>query len=378
MKRYIIGHGLDAWSFDEAYKVARDGDIIELEKGYNFTIPKGESRHLEKCITIEGHLEKNNEGILYTNTIYGEFILKSGAHVTLKNLWIEPDEDKAALMVEEMSILNMENVVLTTKVENYSVFILYADTGSTVYGCNLLVTNQGCFNGCEATFENSKFRDKVKLLNKSRVTFVNSILELPTQSNNSVHIEDSSANFVDCNISGSTQNDLFPTMWVIRSEVDLVNTMVSRESTVGEYVSALWMTDTSLLKSNGGNYSGLVLQGSTAHVEDLSIESCVDMDNGSLMLSKGILNFRAHYPERCNLYMEKNSIFRGEEIYLNKVINPNIYVGEKCTLSLNSLSFWDSSKKQLKSGDELLIAHPNSSVSVPSVKNMFFNDIESN
>lgn len=141
MARYLVGKNgflKKTWGFIQAVEAAGDGDIIELEEGFNPCYEQNnKSVTITKSITIEGH--PDNNGTL-TNAIDG-VVIKNGAIVTLKNLEVRKSVNKSNnIYVKEGAALITERVVLTsyaTMGENYPV--LYVENGSKVSFVNSLV-----------------------------------------------------------------------------------------------------------------------------------------------------------------------------------------------------------------------------------------------
>ena len=102
-KKNLFGRG-STWDFDQAIEASSDGDVIEIEAGFDpFNGQNNQSIVITKSITIQGHVENRENEHIYTNTIDG-IVVKGGATVTAQNICIQKNTDKSNAITVRMGL----------------------------------------------------------------------------------------------------------------------------------------------------------------------------------------------------------------------------------------------------------------------------------
>ena len=88
MARYLIGNSNDTWNFYQAYYACSPGDILELKENFHLILEDG-FFEIDKDLTLEGHVNFEDNTNYYTNKIVGRLNIKNKANVNINSLWLE-------------------------------------------------------------------------------------------------------------------------------------------------------------------------------------------------------------------------------------------------------------------------------------------------
>ena len=166
------------WELLDAINVAVDGDIIEVANSYYYE--SDNSIRIDKSISIIGEIVKseNNQKL---PTIYTGIFISNGAHVTIKNLILRRDREKANVVnIKEKSTFIGENLLIANTIEEGELYpVIYCDSSNLELNDIHLLENH---------------LDKHKLYgNNSEINIYNSLLK------STVYIEDCSLSLSETN-----------------------------------------------------------------------------------------------------------------------------------------------------------------------------------
>lgn len=132
------------WDFNDALQAADNGDTIEFVKDFSpYYEEDSKQIVIEKDITFIGQLHETEEESLHTNVINRIFI-KNEANVTLKNIHIKENNEKAnCLNIKEKASVTLENVFIeneSTSDKNYPLVHL-SENSTTLFNQVIIQAN---------------------------------------------------------------------------------------------------------------------------------------------------------------------------------------------------------------------------------------------
>lgn len=218
MARYLVGTGSNCWNFTDAYNAAKNGDIIEFDKGYTYELPSFSVQVIEKDLHFVGHVEKKAGNSTFHNVLNAYFDVTNGAKVTFENLWFKTSDNRVALSVTNGADVFCTNIYFEEQILNNEKFLLYASNNAKLHlnevGMKVVngsTTTVGVFSS-ELIIENSRILGQLDLEQGSRM-MMNSV-HLEHYTKNAICATDSRITVKSSTIKGgNTQNNL-PLIWL--------------------------------------------------------------------------------------------------------------------------------------------------------------------
>lgn len=350
MARYKVGPGTNTWNFGDAYQAAQDGDILEFEDGYYFSIPTDTFYRISKSITIEGVVVANeNGGRTFTTGIYGKLLIDNKSKVNIQNMWMRPNGERTCISITGQGTLHASTIVLENATPGNTYYLIYAEKAATVYLSDIEVIQTEEGRGLKfvgqstAEIQDSKLNCKVVGENAS-LKIENSIVDYDRS--NVIHISASSnLRVLESTIKSSapTESD-WPAVWVGNSELDVKNTVVTQS----EYHAAIYLKSRSKINLIDSEISSLEQRDSKVYLKNTTVDYIIALYDHSYLVAEDLVFIKGTWGKKINLYMGDRSIFIADKLHLDSVTNTVIRLKSHSHLYTNELVYVNGSVEQIK------------------------------
>lgn len=348
MGRYIVGNGSNTWNLADAYDAVVDGDIIEFERDFSFTL-SGDSWVIDKNITLCGYVEMNeNGGRTLFSSFYGAIIIAENADVVIENMCLYSIKEGSAIVVRKNGKLKLTGSIIGSNVADNNYVLIWNNGGQLdidnitltleVESKNISVGNNGVLN-----IRNSNNLFRVNS-NNSEISIVNS--RIINYSGNGVNVKESKVEIVDSYIEGSPADveQRYPVVWGGNSQVVIKNSRIIQPF----YTAAICLNDNSSLELENSTMTSLNVFESRVKLYNSIILESLFIRNFSLCISNGTLDIKGENSEKIEALIGNNSVLKGEEITLNRQCNPNFRLENNSLVRIKTLSTVNIDKKDVK------------------------------
>lgn len=350
MARYKVGVGVDAWDFSDAYQAARDGDILEFEEGYWYSLPSDKRYVIEKNLTFEGEVIHNQGGgRTFNNGCRACFKITKGAEVTFRNLWFYPSGNTVLFQLTEGGTLHLETIVLENDLADNKKCLVYADKKSSLEMVDVEVKHTE--NGEALKFIEESIlsvKDSQRLMckfiaNNARLRFENSAVTY--HNGNVLDANDYSViELISSTITSQAPLEkAWPAIWLENSEMISENSIVQYD----QYDSAIYLSKRSKLYSTDDELSSLKLNDSVAYLNNSELNYGLYANNLSHIFGKNTINFKGEMDSKIDLFLSKDSSFIAEKVNVNRVAHPNFRLKEGTFTHITVLEYSKGSVEDL-------------------------------
>lgn len=217
-------------------------DKIEFDSGFCYEKLDDQIIYITENLTFLGSINIDENGKrLFNNTIKCKFVIKNGAEVVFKNLWLESAGMGNVFVVEDASTLNLETVVVEDKVEGQKYAAIYIKGKSTINlddveiqesdSNQLIICEENSFLNvvnsdyfyCRLNIKNSVATIK----NSNLISEKGNVINISNDSN--VSIENSTITSL---ATINEENVTYPAIWVDNSQLKTNNCNVFHEECV--------------------------------------------------------------------------------------------------------------------------------------------------
>lgn len=332
MARYFVGRPKlfgngKIWDFTEAFESAQDGDVIELEAGFNTEGENLNSLQITRSISIEGTVDPRTGDL--TNNL-GNVFVSNGANVTLKNLILTDRQEGNVINVSGGSNVIAENVFLDSGNEYPTLYV----SESKVELHKGTINNEHDYAGSFQVNSSIALDD---------VTFNNSVEIINTEF---------TLNHVDI-----THNVAGPGMTLVdsRGSINESNIIGGYMGSDNSVYSSLYLTDAIVDITNSWLSSMFIFGNSYVRGNNLLImENTSIFETSSLDLSNSTIGGLEEYTQgRIDLFAGGSGQVKLSEIAFGNLTSPSIRVERKVRFDysgLHQLNF----KNPLNNLDDLL------------------------
>ena len=339
MARYLVGTGSNCWNFTDAYNAAKNGDIIEFDKGYTYELPSFSVQVIEKDLHFVGHVEKKEGNSTFHNVLNAYFDVTNGAKVTFENLWFKTSDNRVALSVTNGADVFCTNIYFEEQILNNEKFLLYASNNAKLHlnevGMKVVngsTTTVGVFSS-ELIIENSRILGQLDLEQGSRM-MMNSV-HLEHYTKNAICATDSRITVKSSTIKGgNTQNNL-PLIW-------LENVVWASESTSmvqPNYINSINLSENVLFSSQNDRITSINTYSSQVYLEQTTITDIILLNEKSFGVFRGEINFLGNNSEKIDLELNDNSAIFADCLVLHRSVEPNCRVSSSSYLQIKNLSY---------------------------------------
>ncbi|WP_432375426.1 AAA family ATPase [Lactiplantibacillus pentosus] len=351
MSNYLVGPDKknffgrrSTWDLDQAIEAASDGDVIEIEAGFNpFNSQNNQSMVITKNITIQGHMEKREGKRIYTNTIDG-IVVKDGATVTLQSICIQKSTDKSnAITVRNGSTVIAENIYLVNKAttgENYP--IVHVSENSNVQLSNVTVVTSKILDrkhciyvkDSELTIRDSLIGAEVFL---KHAQFISQNSQLVYKDGVVLSCnEKSTAQLSSSTLTGGKilTKKVYPCVHICDSKLVCHDCYINQP----KFNMALLVSD-GQLTIEGGEVDSISLDHTKATINETLIRESFAVRNSSKVAGKRIF-ILGRDNGKINLYVKSRSTIQVNHIIFGAVSNPNVKLERNVEFSKTALDYY--------------------------------------
>ena len=346
MNRYIVGNGSDTWDLADAYAAVVDGDIIEFEKGFSFDLSG--NWIIDKNITLCGYVETNADGgrTLY-GWFYGKIVIAENTDVVIEDMCLYSNKEGNAIVVRKGGKLSLKGSIVGSTLNDNPYYLIWNNGGQLDID-NLTLALEGNSKSI-ATENDGKLNIKnsvelFKIISKnSEVSIENSSIICHTS--NGIDSRKSKVEIVDSYIEGSPADaeKRYPVLWGSNSTVVIKNSRIIQPF----YTAAICLNDNSSLELENSLVSNMEMYGSRAILRDNIISEVLTVSNLSLCISEGELDIKGENSLKVDIVLNTNSVFRAENLILNRIAHPNVNVLGDSLVRIKSLQAENVDKKEL-------------------------------
>ncbi|MFW6815982.1 AAA family ATPase [Lactiplantibacillus plantarum] len=351
MSNYLVGPDKknlfgrrSTWDFDQAIEASSDGDVIEIEAGFDpFNGQNNQSIVITKSITIQGHVENRENEHIYTNTIDG-IVVKDGATVTLQNICIQKNTDKSnAITVRMGSTVIAEDVYLINKSTtgtNYP--IVYISGNSHVQLKNVTVGASKISDGkhriyvenSELTIRNSWICAKVYLkhaqflCHKSQLEYTEGCV---LNGN-----EQSTIQLISSTLTGGKilSKEVYPCVHICDSKLTCQDCSINQP----KFDMALLVLN-SQMTLKGGQVDSVSLDHTTANINETLIRESFAIENGTQVTGNRFF-ILGRDNGKVNLYIAGRSNIQVCHIIFGQISNPNLKLERNVDIGKTALDYY--------------------------------------
>lgn len=330
MARYLVGADDDKPSLIDAVRNASDGDIIELEEGY---CPNVNYITLSKSLSFIGHVVKTEEGREdFRNTITSRFFIEKGASVSFKGLWICCGEPKCNIInCNRKSKLEMTNVVIeSTQTEEKVYPVIYAEEECQIKFKDVTVWKnekwslKSYFENCNVEIDDSVFCDCNIVAKNTEIKIKNSAVR--SVGFCVVNAYNSNVTLNNVSVEGCDKEKRRPAIWSENSRIITSNCTVTQP----EYESAVYLIKNSYLQSDDDDFESVCMDDSRGICTASKIRNIFSAESQSYVCMKEGMEILGNMSRKIDLLLDENSVFRGDVLRLNRIVNPNLRIKGSC------------------------------------------------
>lgn len=343
MARYLIGDSNDTWNFYQAYEACSPGDTLELKENFHLILEYGFFK-IDKDLTLEGHVNFENNTNYYTNKIVGRLYITNKANVNINNLWLESNNKfDNILNIDESSTVSLNKVIINRD------DLIKLDSNQEKYPEVYISENSSLNFENVTTFDKGDFYSKLYAKN-SNIEINNSDLCLSLSfdySNvninkscikkyytNAINAKFSDLKISNSNINGGDSEKNYPCLRLSKSNINSNNNLFIQKN----FLSCLFLCDNSYLISNDDKISSISINSSRAFISNSTVNEIFSISQKSLAIIKDSFNLMGENNKKIDLLIEDNSILKADEISLNRTFIPNIRINGNSTLLTEYLS----------------------------------------
>ncbi|MDU5585063.1 MAG: hypothetical protein E6046_32205, partial [Pseudomonas aeruginosa] len=343
MARYLIGNSNDTWNFYQAYEACSPGDTLELKENFHLILEDGFFK-IDKDLTLEGHVNFENNTNYYTNKIVGKLNIKNKANVNINNLWLESNNKfDNILNIEDSSTVSLNKVIINRT------DLIKIDSNQDKYPEVYISDNSSVKFENVSSFDKEDFFSKLFAknsnieINNSNLCFSLSFDYSNVNINkscikkyytNAINAKNSDLKISNSTINGGDSEKNYPCLHISKSNINSNNNLFIQKN----YLSCLFLYDNSYLISNDDKISSVDLNSSRAFISNLIVNEIFSISQKSLAIIKDSFNLMGENNEKIDLLIGDNSILKADEISLNRTFNPNIRMSGDSTLLTKYLS----------------------------------------
>lgn len=337
MARYLVGADDDKPSLIDAVRNASDGDIIELEEGY---CPNVNYITLSKSLSFIGHVVKTEEGREdFRNTITSRFFIEKGASVSFKGLWICCGEPKCNIInCNRKSKLEMTNVVIeSTQTEEKVYPVIYAEEECQIKFKDVTVWKnekwslKSYFENCNVEIDDSVFCDCNIVAKNTEIKIKNSAVR--SVGFCVVNAYNSNVTLNNVSVEGCDKEKRRPAIWSENSRIITSNCTVTQP----EYESAVYLIKNSYLQSDDDDFESVCMDDSRGICTASKIRNIFSAESQSYVCMKEGMEILGNMSRKIDLLLDENSVFRGDVLRLNRIVNPNLRIKGSSLIELDEV-----------------------------------------
>lgn len=342
MPKYLVGDTNDTWDFYQAYKDCNPGDTIELKEGFYLYLDNGYFS-VDKDITIEGHINIEDNTNYYTSKIIGRLDITNGVNVNINNLWLEINNRNSNIInLNQNSTLSLYTVVIdrpdSVKISSND------DKYPEIYvkeNSNLIMNYVYTFDKKDLYSEiyitdstldinNSNLNSKL-YLESSKVKINNSSIK--KYYSNALSIGRTDLEIQNSTIEGGNVSKNYPCIFAEKSSINSTKNTIIQQN----YSGAFYLVGNSYLNSYEDIISSIDLLESRAYLSNIAIKEVISIYNKSYMIVKD-MDIYGENPDKVDVYLDGYSTFRAKSLNLNRIVNPNIRINDNSLLLVDNIS----------------------------------------
>lgn len=310
-KPKLFGNG-KVWDFADAFEAAQNGDVIELEAGFN---PEGVNLiKIDKSISIEGNVDPRTGDI--TNN-FGGFIITGEVEVKLSNVILNRFEGNV-LNVQDSATVVLDNVIIDSGEGNKFPSIYVKDSGISVTNSTILNKNfeaLGVDGISGVNLENDSISGKVSIFHSS-INMENVDISYDSTSAG-LYLESTEATITQSNIIGGAVSDEGTSYGAF---------VVNKGSNVN--ISDSWVS--SIYSKNQANIVANKV---------LVLEHINSSTGASLEMNESVIGgLQENIPGKIALFMGGTGNYNISSVAFGNISNPLIKVARKAHYQVDGLS----------------------------------------
>lgn len=340
MTTFHVGTGFMALGFEEAYQKAKPGDTISFDKHYHYTLPAGKLFTIDKDITLQGQLDFNNQGqTVYTNTILAKFVIAAGATVVMKQLWLEPGDNRSCLYITEKSQLVLDDVVINNNESTYNKLLIHADEQAQVTMSDITIKSHASncsvrFDNANASITNSFIGTKLIVAQQTQLTLSHSSINNPY--GNAIQSENARLTIDSTAITGADASNEWPAIWLEQSIATIKNSTVIQK----DYIASIRLTQQAHLFAENNTLTSLkVVDHSIAQLNDTNINTQLYIEEHSVVKVTNGLVIKGETDGKVDCYVGNNAVLIADNITLQRINEPNIRIADHSFVHINQLEY---------------------------------------
>ena len=336
MAKFLVGNGMNMWNFENAIAQASAGDIIEFQRNF---CPQVKSITINKDLTLIGGVEQNaNGGQSFNNTIYGMIRVENNACVTLKDLWLQCDQERMnVVFCRSGAKVNLSNVVVKNDLAQGDVYpVLYVGGSAELNLDNVTVVENANAShrlyaeNAKVTMNNCSFYDCRVVLEKSELSGNN--VSINSVNSNVFNCKRSTLSLTFCDVNSAGNSD-YPAIWGQKSNLLLKQCNVLQP----QYASAICIKEGCSLESDNDNITSIDASESRVVATNTTIRECIKGLNKSYIYLAGNVHVLGENAEKVDIYVDQCSAVQGEKVSLYRLVDPNCRVNGSSLLALKEI-----------------------------------------
>ena len=363
MARYLIGNSNDTWNFYQAYYACSPGDILELKENFHLILEDG-FFEIDKDLTLEGHVNFEDNTNYYTNKIVGGLNIKNKANVNINSLWLESNnkfdnilniKDSSTVFLNKVIIDRTDLIKLDSNQEKYPE--VYVSENSSLNFENVTTFDKGDFySKLYAKNSNIEINNSDLCLSLSfdysNVSINKSCIK--KYYTNAINAKHSDLKINNSTVNGGDTQKRYPCLYIYNTNINSNNNLFIQKN----YPSCLFLNENSYLISNDDIVSSVDINSSRAFISKLTVNEIFCINQKSLAIVEDSFNLKGENNEKIDLLIQDNSILKAYEISLNRYFAPNIRINGSSTLlteflSINGEYYYDeNSPLKIESSDD--------------------------
>jgi stage V sporulation protein K len=329
------------WEFFPALEAAADGDIIELQENFWPLYEQDKkSVTIEKNITFQGHVQKNDDGQIFTNLFDGIFVT-NGATVTLKDICISRDNASTnGLNVKKGSTVIADNVLIENTASDGKVYpIVYIEGNSEVrfnqvtVKPSLIASDNHQLYVKDSKLELTNTSIAAKIYADHATIHCENVGVEYSKGSTLFSKEDSQITAKNSTFSGgfTSKETVYPCVYCKHSEITLDSCFVVQP----DYFGALYTENTKVHLIKGK------IDAAQFSTSSVSIEHTIFM--GSMAASDSAIHAGNFFiagrdNNRINLFVTNKSSLKAENINFGRFSSPNIKIEKNVDFEVDHLN----------------------------------------
>lgn len=337
MSIYKVGFSADSWDFYQAYEAMSDGDTIEFEDGSVYSLE--EPFFIKKNIKIVGHFDITDENtILYKSTFSANLIIDN-ATVDILGLWLEPRNEKPALVVRNGAQVVVNDCQFNFVVSSKRNAILVERRAQLTFNSVYIASNQ---DAAKVIYINSEAKVILNTSNIITVVVQNAHLEMEQTTvrgydlnHNTLWLDKAIVHMKNVFINGLPGESNYPVIYSRKSSIISESSLVKRVSNQ----ATIFLCENSSLYSKDDRIDSIKVSESRLILDGSIIEEILQLVDRSYCK---LLDF-GNSVEIGRINLTHGSTLIGENLILSYVSNPNVWLQNHSYFHVSEITYADGS-----------------------------------